>query len=97
MPIPKPNKGESQSDFVSRCIPELYPEYNDEQQSAAICIRTYEESKMNMSSADRVALKISGINLLAGLDDACWDGYEAIGTKIDADGREVPNCVPIKE
>ena len=26
----------------------------------------------------------------------CWDGYEAIGTKIDADGREVPNCVPIK-
>lgn len=26
----------------------------------------------------------------------CWDGYEPIGTKI-LDGREVPNCVPIKE
>ena len=26
----------------------------------------------------------------------CWEGYEAIGTKI-VDGREVPNCVPIKE
>lgn len=25
----------------------------------------------------------------------CWKGYEAIGTKI-VDGREVPNCVPIK-
>lgn len=25
----------------------------------------------------------------------CWDGYEPIGTKI-VDGREVPNCVPIK-
>ena len=25
----------------------------------------------------------------------CWEGYEAIGTKI-VDGREVPNCVPIK-
>lgn len=30
-----------------------------------------------------------------GLEDACWEGYEPIGTKI-VDGREVPNCVPIK-
>jgi hypothetical protein len=40
-----------------------------------------------------------GINLLAeegGLEDTCWPGYEAIGTK-DLDGREVPNCVPVKE
>jgi hypothetical protein len=29
------------------------------------------------------------------LEDACWEGYEAIGTKI-LDGKEVPNCVPIK-
>ena len=29
------------------------------------------------------------------LDGACWPGYEAIGTKMK-DGREVPNCVPIK-
>jgi hypothetical protein len=33
---------------------------------------------------------------LASLEDACWEGYEAIGTKM-LDGREVPNCVPIKE
>jgi hypothetical protein len=33
---------------------------------------------------------------MAGLDEACWPGYEAIGTK-ELDGREVPNCVPIKE
>ena len=32
-----------------------------------------------------------------GLEDACWEGYEAIGTKIDENGREVPNCVPIEE
>jgi len=25
----------------------------------------------------------------------CWDGYEQIGTKIK-DGKEVPNCVPLK-
>jgi hypothetical protein len=30
-----------------------------------------------------------------GLEDACWEGYEAIGTKI-VDGKEVPNCVPVK-
>ena len=30
-----------------------------------------------------------------GLEDACWPGYEAIGTKIK-DGREVPNCVPVQ-
>jgi len=32
----------------------------------------------------------------AGLEDACWEGYEPIGTK-EVDGRTVPNCVPIKE
>jgi hypothetical protein len=30
-----------------------------------------------------------------GLENACWPGYEAIGTKI-LDGKEVPNCVPVK-
>jgi hypothetical protein len=31
--------------------------------------------------------------LAAGLEDACWEGYEAIGLKDDGS----PNCVPIKE
>lgn len=30
-----------------------------------------------------------------GLEEACWEGYEPIGTKI-LDGREVPNCVPME-
>jgi putative hemolysin len=30
------------------------------------------------------------------LKNACWKGYTAIGTK-NKNGREVPNCVPIKE
>ena len=29
-------------------------------------------------------------------DNPCWDGYEQIGMKMK-DGKEVPNCVPIKE
>lgn len=30
-----------------------------------------------------------------GLEDACWEGYEAVGMK-EKDGRQVPNCVPTK-
>ena len=30
------------------------------------------------------------------LKDTCWKGYEAIGAK-KKNGREVPNCVPVKE
>ncbi len=30
------------------------------------------------------------------LKKACWKGYTAVGTKIK-NGREVPNCVPVKE
>jgi hypothetical protein len=26
----------------------------------------------------------------------CWKGYKQVGTKMK-DGKEVPNCVPIKE
>ena len=30
------------------------------------------------------------------LDEACWDGYKAVGTKV-LNGKTVPNCVPIGE
>lgn len=29
-------------------------------------------------------------------DNPCWKGYEPVGTKTK-DGKEVPNCVPVKE
>jgi len=96
MPIPKPNKNENQSDFLKRCTPALYPEYNDQRQAVAICINTYEKANMNLSTAERVAMKMRGISLLADLEDACWEGYVAIGMKDDG-GRMVPNCVPIKD
>lgn len=35
-------------------------------------------------------------DMYADLSDACWPGFEAIGTKMDG-GREVPNCVPVKD
>lgn len=30
-------------------------------------------------------------------ENPCWDGYEMIGMKKDKNGKEVPNCVPIKD
>jgi hypothetical protein len=100
MPIPNPTAAETEEEFVSRCIGEIYDEYGQEQ-SEAICYNTYRKSEG--MSGDRLVMskinqfnKYKGINLQEGLEGACWEGYEAIGTKM-LDGREVPNCVPIKE
>ena len=104
MPIPTPKKGQTEQEYVSECISQLVDEYGQEQGSA-ICYNTYRKSK-DMSAQSKIASKLrqdayKGIDLIKlqegdGLEGACWDGYEAIGTKI-LDGREVPNCVPIKE
>jgi hypothetical protein len=95
MPIPNPSKTETQNDYVGRCMSEISGEYPQEQ-AVAICISTYQKETMSKDKQQRVADKMSGIALLQGLDEACWEGYEAIGTKI-LNGKEVPNCVPIKE
>lgn len=44
MPIPKPNPGENESEFVGRCVSEISNEY-DQDQAVAICFNTYRESK----------------------------------------------------
>jgi Lon protease-like protein len=35
-----------------------------------------------------------GAKVANALSDACWEGYEAVGTK-QKDGKTVPNCVPM--
>jgi len=39
MPLPKPNSGESQDDFMARCMasPVMNDEYPDNSQRAAVC------------------------------------------------------------
>ena len=105
MPIPKPEGAELEDKYISRCISEIASEYDVEGQAYAVCKSTYDKDKMSKIKDTtakvmaRVAYdtKFRGINLAEdGLENACWEGYEAIGTKI-LDGREVPNCVPIKD
>ncbi len=73
--------GESEDDYVSRCIPVLIGEGFDDDQAAAICYGSYDEMAECEDCFD--------------LDEACWPGYEAIGMKTK-NGKQVPNCVPIE-
>jgi hypothetical protein len=101
MPIPNKESGEREEDYIGRCISAISEEYPQEQ-ALAICYGKFRE---NMNTESKIASKLSqikkyeGLNLKAvyaeGLEDACWEGYQAIGTKM-LDGREVPNCVPVE-
>ena len=103
MPIPKPQGGEQEDKYISRCISEVASEYDVEGQAYAVCKSTYDKDKMSkitdtMSKVmARVAYdtKYKGINL-KDADDPCTEGYEQNGMK-DMDGRQVPNCIPIQE
>ncbi len=53
MPIPNPTPKETEEQYVSRCIGEIYDEYGQEQ-SAAICYNTY-----------RTETKMSGVRLVS--------------------------------
>jgi hypothetical protein len=98
-------KGENEEQFISRCIGEEISAGYEQDQATAICYSYWDKENMkkitDMSSKvhARVAFdtKYKGINLMAEAgEDPCWDGYEQYGTKIEG-GREVPNCIPIKD
>jgi hypothetical protein len=96
-------KGENENDFISRCIGEEIGAGYEQSVAAAICYSYWD--KENMSKITDMSAKVMasvsyntkyrGINLLAepSLEDACWDGYIAVGLKPMGD-RMVPNCVP---
>jgi hypothetical protein len=103
MPVDKPKPGETEQQYLAYCIAEEVKAGKEQDVASAICYSNYRnETKMSTQGKISSILRqeaYKGINLMAeegGLDSACWDGYEAIGTKI-LDGREVPNCVPITE
>jgi hypothetical protein len=107
MPIPKPQGSETEEKYISRCISDIASEYDVEGQAYAVCKSTYDRDKMSKitDTASKVMARIvydtkyKGINLAAPLEkgpnDPCYKDYVQIGTK-DLDGREVPNCVPLK-
>ena len=103
MPV-KPTSSENEEQFIGRCMSEENESFPDESQRYAVCKSKWDKDNMSkitdtkskVMSAVAYNTKFRGINLLEGLEGACWDGYEAIGTKM-LGGREVPNCVPISD
>lgn len=94
--------GESEEQFISRCIGEEVSAGKEQDVAAAICYSYWRKDKMSKikDTTSKVMAKVAydtdfrGIKLQDdGLEGACWEGYIAIGTKM-LDGREVPNCVP---
>jgi hypothetical protein len=96
-------KGESESDFISRCIGEEVGAGYEQTQAAAICYSYWDKENMSkitdttskVMASVNFNTKYRGINLLAEAgEDPCWAGYTQYGTKTDESGREVPNCIP---
>jgi hypothetical protein len=100
------NKGESEEQFISRCIGEEVSAGYEQSQAAAICYSYWDKDKMSKitDTTSKVMANVNfntkyrGINLLAEAgEDPCWSGYTQYGTKTDESGREVPNCIPDKD
>tara|TARA_R110000782_G_C14570738_1_gene387329 strand:+ start:54 stop:341 length:288 start_codon:yes stop_codon:yes gene_type:complete len=88
--------GESEQEFVQRCVPIEIGAGKGEEQAIAICYSIYQNR--NMSSQERVLSAMNDINLYPSEEELkapCTDGYEQYGMKIK-NGRKVPNCIPQK-
>lgn len=102
MPV-TPTSSESEQEFIGRCMSEEKDSFPDNTQRYAVCKSKWDNQNMSMikDTASKVMAKVAynekfrGINL-KDAGDPCWEGYEQYGTK-ELDGREVPNCIPIKE
>lgn len=65
-----------------QCIADQMERYGDEGIANRICGWIKANYQTNFQEGDS-------------LENACWEGWEAIGLK-EKDGRMVPNCVPVK-
>jgi len=62
MPI-NPRQGETEQEYISRCIATEIDAGYDEEQASAICYNTWENKMSKMSYEEKVYSKIKDINL----------------------------------
>lgn len=64
MPIPKPKEGETQKEFMERCLanPTMIEEFPDMEQRAGVCFTTWRDKKMDLKS-DKEEIKIDAIKI----------------------------------
>jgi len=77
--MPTPSKGESQKDFVSRCIPIVLGEKTakDQKQASAICFSMFRESKKTKENSFHRTLCLKGLKHKEGADDWTYTGLVA--------------------
>ena len=103
MPIPNKKSGETESQYIGRCMEAIGDEYPQEQ-ALGICYSKFRENMKRKNEQTSVLQRINefkkdyeGINLQpdgeVNMEEPCWKGYTQIGMK-EKDGRMVPNCVP---
>ena len=78
----EPNAGETEEEFIGRCMSSLDSEFPDAEQRLAVCYQYWEGNEEFCEDC-------------FDLEDACQPGYIAIGLKPKG-GRMVPNCVPVE-
>jgi hypothetical protein len=85
-----PSAGESEDEFIPRCIAKLVGDEGYEtDQAAAICYSTWSEG-----FGKQKGFKMNDAFLWPDFleDNPCWEGYEAYGLKDDG----TPNCIPVE-
>ena len=94
MPI-KVNRGETEEQFVERCIPIEIGYGKSADVAAGICYSIWQNRNMKKTTASIVSQKLADISNKEELisPNPCQSGYIAIGLKPKG-GRMVPNCVP---
>ena len=103
MPVDKPKPGETKDKYLGYCIPAEINNGMEKDQAVAVCYSYWDKENMSKikDTTSKVMARVAydtkykGINLKEA-GDPCWEGYEQYGTK-DMNGREVPNCIPIKK
>lgn len=52
--MPRPQKGESKSDFMERCVPEIIAEGKKQDQAVAICNSLYERKSHSVKISEKM-------------------------------------------
>lgn len=93
MPLPKPNKGESQSDFVSRCMGDemMKSDYGDQKQRLAVCYTQFERKDFGPGDEDE-SKAVWSTAYINNLPDSAFLYIEPGGKK-DGEGKTAPRSL----
>lgn len=89
MPIPKPKEGESQNDFMSRCMSAMSSEFSDEKQRSAVCYSTFRKKEVGSFSVFSPVTKCWTETVKSGESEKSQRFFEVTvsGMKEDRDGE----------